>query len=59
MTKPKTKKDKTPKQIYVATSYGVLFVYKSIQEAFDDGRNVIDVYNFEKKQKLVVQVEDI
>jgi hypothetical protein len=58
--KTKQKKDKASKQIYVYFgSYGDVRIYKNTQEAFEDGVNVLHLYDLVKKQKLVVQLEDI
>ena len=59
MVKQRSNKVTPPKNIYVVSNKYGSTLYKDIEEAFEAGENVVDIYTFDKKQRIVVKVEDL
>ena len=59
-TRKTKKKREIPKQIYVSFgSYGDIFVFKTAKEAFEENMNIVYLYDFNRKQQVVVKLEDV
>ena len=54
------KKRSAPTQVIVSLHpYGEIQVFKSAKDAFENGENIVYIYELVKKQQLVVKIEDV